>query len=208
MARIAMRSTPSSPCARSRTIAHASRTATTTAGIVQATAAASVVSGPGERQPGNEPHDGHRQHRALDQMAGQVDRVRRCVGRPDARAWQDVGRAARSSIESTAGSAGHPRLDRPFGRATGPTPAASASRVGPLHGRLLASCRTGMQEHRRGDDRVRSDDRRDCAWRDDRVVSGRREAGRLITASHGTLEMAECRVTMSAQDDRSAYYRV
>ena len=31
-----MRSTPSSPCARSRTIAHASRTATTTEGIVQA----------------------------------------------------------------------------------------------------------------------------------------------------------------------------
>ena len=37
-----MRSTPSSPCARSRTIAHASRIATTTAGIVQARSAASV----------------------------------------------------------------------------------------------------------------------------------------------------------------------
>ena len=43
MARIAMRSTPSSPCTRSRTIAHASRTATTTAGIVQATTAARGV---------------------------------------------------------------------------------------------------------------------------------------------------------------------
>ena len=41
IARIAMRSTPSSPCTRSRTIAHASRIATTTAGIVQTTSAAS-----------------------------------------------------------------------------------------------------------------------------------------------------------------------
>ena len=61
-----------------------------------------VVSGPCERQPGHEAHDGHRQDRALDQTARRVDRVRGFAGRPSsegaARRWGMSGGPHRPSL--------------------------------------------------------------------------------------------------------------